>query len=317
MTVRVEVGSADTATTKTTATTTTNTTAAAATAGGDNEAYLLLQAKKRTSRVILRNLSFYATERDIRRVMEERFGKVVDINLPLVPSYRTKRTEDTGACGGDGDGDDASNKRRRQHRGFAFVTFDTPTNACLAVESCAGAGGEDEDAENATTQVLIKKRPVAIDLSLPKVQHKGMLKEQQKEKLEEEDGSDEHGSDEEEDGSTDDGSTDDEDDNGGEEGSTSDYSDSVSKESDNTESDTPAAPPIIQHDQTPRNALFLRNLPFDATRHDIFTAFYRFGHIEGIFIIRDRTTNSNRRTAFVNYKTEEGCRRGCFGGYHT
>jgi len=273
--------------------TTTNTTTVAIV--GDNEAYLLLQAKKRTSRVILRNLSFYATERDICRVMEERFGKVVDINLPLVPNYRNKRKEDNGA----GDGDDAS-KRRRQHRGFAFVTFDNPKNARLAVDSCAGG---EEDVENAT-QVLIKKRPVAIDLSLPKVQHKVMLKEQ-KEKLEEEDVSDEQGSDEEEDGS-DDCSTDDEDDNEGEEGSYSD-SDSFSKESD-IESDKPA-PPVIRHDQTPRNALFLRNLPFDATRHDIFTAFYRFGHIEGIFIVKDRTTNINRGTAFVNYKTEEGCRK--------
>ena len=107
--------------------------------------------------MILRNLSFYATERNVHTAMTRRFGPVVDVDLPLVPDYRRRSSspEDNNYGGG---------KKRRQHRGFAFVTFDDHLHAKKAVE------GEEP--------VEIKKRPVAIDFSMPKVQHVQVVKEQ-------------------------------------------------------------------------------------------------------------------------------------------
>ena len=45
----------------------------------------VMSRRKRTARVIIRNLAFTAKESHVRRVMEEHFGSVVDVHLPAVP----------------------------------------------------------------------------------------------------------------------------------------------------------------------------------------------------------------------------------------
>ena len=69
---------------------------------------LLLQTKKKTSRVMVRNLSFHATERDVRNVLEQEFGPVLEISLPRVDE--------------------------KLHRGFCFVTFSRVRDAQRAVQ---------------------------------------------------------------------------------------------------------------------------------------------------------------------------------------
>jgi nucleolar protein 4 len=236
---------------------------------------LALQSKKRTSRVILRNLSFYATEHNIRQVMEQKFGEVVDINLPMVPTPNAPTGQ----------------RKRMQHRGFAFVTFANQNSAHKAVDACAG----DE-------QILIKKRPVAIDFSVSKFQHKRMQEEEKGNEEKEETVSDNEST--SSDGSGDsDGSSSSSDDDSGSDSDSDSESDEEMEEDDAKETEKKIPENSHQH------SLFLRNLPFDATRHDLFTLFSQYGHIAGIFLVRDRDTGIGKGTAFVKFSKEGGCLR--------
>jgi len=78
-----------------------------ATTAVDEEAAAAMLKKK--SRIILRNLSFYAKENHIRKAMESNFGKVTDVHVPKVKS--------------------------NLHVGFCFVTFENPRDAQKAVKS--------------------------------------------------------------------------------------------------------------------------------------------------------------------------------------
>ncbi len=252
-----------------------------------------LQAKKRTSRIILRNLSFYATEHNIRQVMEETFGEVLDIHLPLVPVPMSTNNDDNNYK--------EKRPRQQQHRCFAFVTFANPRSAHKAVEACASEDGE----------VLVKKRPVAIDFSVSKFQHKRMKEEDNGNKHDDEDAEAED-SDSESGSDSNSGSE-----SGSESGSGSDIGseDDSESESDSDEDsdsnsdddDTDAAKPAIE--KSHQHSLFLRNLPFDATRHDLFTLFAQYGRIAGIFLVKDRSTGIGKGTAFVRFPKEGGCMR--------
>ena len=105
-------------------------------------------------RVIVRNLAFSAGENHIRRAMEERFGGVVDVHLPSVPGSKDENGRKRGGRG----------TVVPRHRGFAFVTFENSVGAQKAVDE----GGA----------VEIKGRPVAIDFSVSKMQHRRMAAEE-------------------------------------------------------------------------------------------------------------------------------------------
>ncbi len=263
-----------------------------------------LNAKKRTSRVIVRNLSFYATEQNIRKVMQEQFGPVVDIHLPLVPNIDGIKKDQ-------GKKQSQKQQQQQQHRGFAFVTFASKTSAQKAVNACANAN-TNGTADNASG-VIIKKRPVAIDFSVSKVQHRRMIDGEKNMDDEEEDG-DEEGEEEEENENDSDESDDD-----GSETSAEDVSDNDDdddddddEESDDEESDSDEE---MEDGKTTVDknsytcSLFLRNLPFDTTRHDIFTLFAKFGRIGGIYLVRDKNTGLAKGTAFVKYESDVGCTR--------
>ncbi|EEC44138.1 predicted protein, partial [Phaeodactylum tricornutum CCAP 1055/1] len=53
-------------------------------------------------------------------------------------------------------------------------------------------------------------------------------------------------------------------------------------------------------------SLFLRNLPFDATRHDLFQVFRTFGFVSGIYIVKDKETGMPKGTAFVTFRENAG-----------
>lgn len=237
---------------------------------------LQIQSKKRTSRVIIRNLSFYATENNIRQVMEERFGEVVEINLPLVPLQNSQ------------------GKKKQQHRGFAFVTFANQSSANKAVEVCAS----DE-------KVLIKNRPVAIDFSVSKAHHQ-RLQEEQKSSTQTDTQNEQENDDDSE--SKNSNKADDDEESESEEDTASESEADSESEDDSDEEMEEENDEIVDESENKRS-LFLRNLPFDATRHDLFQLFKQFGHIEGIFLVKDQETGINKGTAFVKFSKEGGCVR--------
>lgn len=237
---------------------------------------------KKKSRIIVRNLSFYAKEQHIRKVLEPTFGKVLDVHLPRV--------------------------KENLHVGFAFVTFERPQDAQKAVE---------------TKRVDISKRTVTMEWSLPKKLHQQQKQQEQKEQqqknaiiqAEKEEQEDSHDKEEEDDkdASQVDASDDDNNDDGDatdsgndsdSDGSEDSSAGSVEDDDEEMTSDNEDNGEKVQHHDDAvekKCTLFLRNLPFDATRHDIFQVFCRFGYIKGIYLVKDKDTGMLKGTAFVTY----------------
>lgn len=225
---------------------------------------------KKKSRIILRNLSFYAKESHIKSIMEHNYGPVLDVHLPRVKSDL--------------------------HVGFCFVTFHDPKDAQKAIKS---------------KKVDIQKRAVNMEWSLPKKLHqqqqkelkekKQMEKKAKKEKkdvddtdaMNEDDVNDDSNKEQDQD-SDDDDEEDEEDDS----------------EADSDEEDSEKKQDIEDDDGVKEHkTLFLRNLPFDATRHDLFQLFHKFGHIKGIYLVKDKETGMLKGTAFVIYTKAESALR--------
>lgn len=236
-----------------------------------DQEYKKLVKQKQTARVIIRNLSFYATERDLQREMETHFGKVIDVSLPTVPGTKSG------------------------NRGFGFVTFENAACAKKAVSSEAN--------------IIIKKRPVAIDFSISKVQHKRMQKEKEEVK-EEVTETNEKKENDEDDSSDEDNDSDNNSSSENEENDSSDEDDDKSNpdndDSDEDDDKSQKSTPVVNNT---KHELFLRNIPFDATRHDLFELFRSYGRIAGIYLLKDRVTGIGKGTAFVQYDEAIGCRR--------
>jgi nucleolar protein 4 len=255
--------------------------------------------RKRSSRVIIRNLSFYANEKHIKNTMESEFGEVLAVDLPLVPTLPNE---------------DAKSRRDvPRHRGFAFVTFSNALSARKAVER----GNE----------IKIKNRLVAIDFSVSKMVHQKMLKDDEQKKEEsdsdsdseevdrgsEKSDADEGSKDGDESASSDsDGESADsqDEDKDSEEESDSDDSDSEENKSDTkakgSKEATKQETPEFDESESKRT-LFLRNVPFDATRRDVFDLFREFGRIQAVYLVKDPQTGVFRGTAFVRFETEKSC----------
>jgi nucleolar protein 4 len=222
---------------------------------------------KKKSRIILRNLSFYAKEPHIRKVMEKKYGKVLDVHLPRVQS--------------------------NLHVGFCFVTFCNPNDAQKAVD---------------TKQVDIQKRTVSMDWSLPKKLHQ-QQKQQQKNNNEEKKRNQQE-TDQVETNHDDNDSIKSEDDAEQDKGSSTNSSDSGDESSDaDSEDEVDGGTVPLDNSLSQKRTLFLRNLPFDTTRHDVFQLFYKFGYIEAIYLVKDKETGMLKGTAFVTYSKTEGAQR--------
>lgn len=244
----------------------------------------LMIKRKRTSRVIVRNLSFYADEKHVKAVLEKEFGPVVELTLPRV--------------------------NETLHRGFCFVTFESAAHARKATEA-------------RTAPLIIKKRAVAIDFAMPKAVHQRAKDA----KDDSESGSEEEAEETEEEidnKEQNDNEIDDEhqieamevgDD---ESAATSDDSvDDHEVDSENGEegNGTPPAkkprrePPEVDEGVTHRKTVFVRNLPFDTTRNDIFQLLRKFGHIESIYPVMDKDTGVFKGTAFCSFRDSDAANR--------
>jgi len=252
--------------------------------------------RKRTSRVIIRNLSFYANQSNIIQVMEDLFGPVSVVDLPLVPNTTNTNNNNTIKRG------------VTRHRGFAFVTFTNLNAAKMAVEY--------------DKEIRIKNRIVAVDFSISKVEHQRLLKEEKDGKNKEESSdsdSSESESEDESDGesnsnsdsssSDDDSSSEEESDSESDSEDEEEDSDDDKKdvEQDTEEDDKPPPEDLFTTSNESKRTLFLRNIPFDATRHDVFELFRKFGRIEGVYLVKDKVTGVFKGTAFVRFENEEGC----------
>jgi nucleolar protein 4 len=253
---------------------------------------------KKTSRLIVRNLSFYAKESHIRKALES-FGPIEDIHLPTVS-------------------DKSDNKKGQKtfHRGFGFVTFVNVKDAQKCLEA---------------KEVEIYKRKVQIAKALHKAGYDKRAElergEQKKDskgadnkpavpkedewhtKSIENDSAKDADSEEEEAGQnsgSDESSSEDDDDD-------QSASDEDPEDEDSIEADGKAKTrETATKDESAvaeKRSLFLRNLPFDVTRHDVFEAFRRFGRINGIYIVKDKQSGLPRGTAFLSYETQVGALR--------
>jgi nucleolar protein 4 len=229
----------------------------------DDEAALL----KKKSRIILRNLSFYAKESHIKSIMEQNYGPVLDVHLPRVKSDL--------------------------HVGFCFVTFMDPKDAQKAIK---------------TKKVDIQKRAVNMEWSLPKKLHQQQQKELKEKKQTEKKDDDTETMNEDDD-------DDENDDTKKEQDQDSDDDDEDEEEDDDSEADSDQEDSEKKQDiedddgVKEHKTLFLRNLPFDATRHDLFQLFHKFGHIKGIYLVKDKETGMLKGTAFVVYTKAESAQR--------
>jgi nucleolar protein 4 len=219
---------------------------------------------KKKSRIILRNLSFYAKESHIRKVLETKYGEVVDVHLPRVKS--------------------------NLHVGFCFVTFRNTKDAQQAVNE---------------KNVSIQKRSVSMGWSIPKKMHMQQKQEKSKKDIKtEEDMETEEGDETKVDDGSEDNDADSESDGSA---AADDASDAGTADSDidDESKELPAKNSSVQEKRT----LFLRNLPFDSTRHDIFHLFSKFGYIESIYLVKDHSTGMLKGTAFVTYSQSQSAQR--------
>jgi nucleolar protein 4 len=271
---------------------------------GDADSKFKAESKrKRTSRVIIRNLSFYANEKHVKSAMETNFGPVATVDLPLVPSLPNHENNDKGKHKKNSAAAAAALPR---HRGFAFVTFTNANAAKQAVER----GGE----------IKIKNRLVAIDFSVSKLEHQKMMKEGQNQK---DAGDTENESESESENEADDDSdkkeevSDDDSEDDGEDVESSE-SESEDDEGENDEESSQIKDAnngtLTKNSKTPefddaeaKRTLFLRNIPFDATRHDVFELFRQFGRVEAVYLVKDNQTGVFKGTAFVRFENVKGC----------
>lgn len=192
---------------------------------------------KKKSRVILRNLSFYAKENHVRAALEKKYGEIVDVHLPQVQS--------------------------NMHVGFCFVTFANPDVAQRAISD---------------KQIEIQNRTALMEWSMPKAIHQQVKKSESVSK------------------ETDDSrilpteSTPD-----GKE-------DSVVGERSDVEVGSPNVDHIDDSALKEERTIFIRNLPFDVNRNDLLHLFGKFGHIESIYLVKDKVTGMTKGTAFLTYK---------------
>ena len=248
---------------------------------------------KKKSRIIVRNLSFYAKESHIKKALEEQYGPVLDVHLPKV--------------------------KDNLHTGFCFVTFQNPKDAQKAVKA---------------KEIDIKKRKATMDFSVPKKVHQQQKQEAisgmkgQKDAVPGDKDQTEQRDDDQEVDSDDASSSGGSDDNDAE--SESDASEKENSDDDSeggssdseSESDSDEEMDDAEEEQKEdrsskmdtsgvkeKRVLFLRNLPFDTTRHDLFELFAKFGYVKAIYLVRDKKTGMPRGTAFVTYSKPQSAQR--------
>lgn len=223
---------------------------------------------KKKSRVILRNVSFYANEQQIQKSMEKAFGDVTDVHLPHVQS--------------------------NLHVGFCFVTFANPSDAAKAVEA---------------KTVTIKKRPASINWSIPKKLHQQNSRQNKSIQNRIPDEGWDASNPTVVDANTAEENSEDNSDVDSQQDIVSTSSQESVGDDSSSDDDQKNADPTDAWGIREKRVLFLRNLPFDTTRHDLFRLLSKFGHIQSIYLVRDKSTGMLKGTAFVTFSKAQSADR--------
>ncbi len=165
-------------------------------------------------------------------------------------------------------------------RGFGFVEFFCEADARRALKA-ASAG-----------EFAVKGRPVAVDQATPKSDHVVAAPAAE---VDEASGGDENEEDEEDES---DASEDDED-AGGE------ASDAAEEEESDEESDDEEASEEKPDDVAEGRTLFVRNVPYGATRKALAELFARSGSIESVHVVKDKATGLGKGSCFVRYASQD------------
>lgn len=289
-TVQVQMALAQDAAANTSASSTTATTASMTTAEDEKKPHEKRSShqdthevyRKKACRLILRNLAFAATEKDIRKALTP-FGPLAEVHIPTVTGAPT-------------------------HRGFAFVTFENlkDANQCLS--------------ESET--ILIKKRNVKIAHSLNKAEfdlqkQRDEEPNKRKKQIGSTDPSKDNKAKVDDSKNDDDASEDEEGDDSGDNNSSDDSSEASSDASDQEDDDDASKHSKEDADKqtsssvvplSEKRTIFIRNLPFDATRHDLFELLRKFGKIESIYVCKAENGIA-KGTAFLNYAKPAAAQR--------
>ena len=257
-----------------------------------SESSAKLSIQKRSSRVIVRNLSFRASIDHVKKALSQ-FGPIVEVHIPTVD---VSLIEDHVSAG---------MKNKKQHRGFAFVTFGDDVGAKQSIIA----------SQDKSNPIFIMDRNVAIELALPKDKHQTTQRffddtnlmpatENIVEEVEE------HA----ELGAKSFDST------GNKEkpelisrvdcGTIAlksmrsvDSDESISSDIDESNHSRPVDD--VQENRT----IFVRNIPYDATRHDLFELFRKYGRVDSIYLVKEKTTDVCKGTAFVKFHQAIACER--------
>lgn len=256
------------------------------------------RAPSHAGRLIVRNLAWDTTEADLRATFLK-FGPIQAIDLPTAPSKLP--TEE---------GKPAPPPRAR---GFAFVWFMVKKDAERAMEAVNGKpiiraidAGQRTGPGKGKKIPLGEGRPVAVDWALSKDKWQENKKEEPEEKDESGSesgssdsgsGSDSDGSHSDSDGESDEESGSDEEDVDMEEGS-----DAEEEEEEKVE-EAPVKPKLPDTDVG--STLFIRNVPFETTEHELGTLFRSFGPIRYARITMDKVTGRSRGSGFVCFWNKE------------
>ncbi|KAG6819698.1 hypothetical protein H0H93_009492 [Arthromyces matolae] len=275
-----------------------------------------------SSRLIVRNLPFNASEQDLRAAFLP-YGPIYSIHIPTAQ----KQDEET---------EGSNTTKPVRTKGFAFVWMLSKKDAETAIEGCNGltirAGSaeilvtdkqkrkkqrreekkaklttntgnksEDEDGDAAAEEIDDKRateRVIAVDWALSKDKW-----EEEKAKLEEggdvemEDASKHAESDEESSRSGEDSDESDDDDEGQLGVHTGGDDDSEVEEEDDENPDEPVKPTLPPPEAG--TTLFVRNVPYTATEDELRTLFSSFGPLRYARITIDHETGRSRGTGFA------------------
>ena len=162
-------------------------------------------------------------------------------------------------------------------RGFGFVEFFCEGDARRALKAASSG------------QFAVKGRPVAVDQATPKSDHVVAAPEPAQAS---EDGASASGDEESEAAEA---SDEDDEDAGGE------ASDAAEEESDDEEASEDKKPDDVAEGRT----LFVRNVPYGATRKALAELFARSGTVESVHVVKDKATGLGKGSCFVRYTTAD------------
>lgn len=264
------------------------------------------RAQSHAGRLIVRNLAWETTEADLRATFLP-FGPIQAIDLPTLPSKLPT--------------DPSKPPPPPRARGFAFVWFTAKKDAERAMEKINGKpikrapdagvakGKEGRVQRKQKGDTVGDGRIVAVDWALSKDKFQDA---QGKEKEgsgsgsgseSESDSDSESSSGSDSDSDSDEENNDDEEDDDDEEDTDEADAANVSgdidmvEDEEEEEDDAPVKPKLPDTDVGA--TLFVRNLPFEATEHELGTLFRSFGPIRYARITMDKATGRSRGTGFV------------------